>query len=81
MQEDDRQTNIGLFNIHKRLYMMGEMGQCGYTADQEWEPLSASVFRMREEKYFWRMKDVVFLIADDEPIERMVVSKTIQNHF
>ena len=26
MQEDDRQTNIGLFNIHKRLYMMYENG-------------------------------------------------------
>ncbi len=42
--------------------------------------MSASVFRMREESILenerWRI-----LIADDEPIERMVVSKTIQNHF
>lgn len=56
------------------------MEECRFTAKWVWVRLSVYAYQMRKEMDLENKKYRI-LIADDEPIERAVIGKTIRNYF
>lgn len=77
LEKEDGKTGIGLGNIFRRIRAMYQDGNVEIYSKKD----VGTVVKYRSDIRKWGSMMYRVLVADDEPIERMIVGRTIKNIF